>query len=100
MTPNKFPCGRINRRGFLADCGMGFTGLALGSLLQREGFAADSSAGDLTKGLQHFAPRAKTVIWYFMLGGTSHLESFDYKPAINKYAGKTVEESPYKSAVL
>lgn len=100
MTKNKFPCGRIHRRGFLADCGMGVTGLALGSLLQREGIGAEIEATDLANGLQHFAPRAKSVIWYFMLGGTSHLESFDYKPAINKYAGKTVEESPYKSTVL
>ncbi|WP_235934927.1 DUF1501 domain-containing protein [Candidatus Laterigemmans baculatus] len=40
------------------------------------------------------------MIWYFMLGGTSHLESFDPKPAVNQFAGKTIEESPYKSAVL
>ncbi len=35
-----------------------------------------------------------------MLGGTSHLESFDYKPAINRYTGLTIDESPYRSAVL
>src|SRR5262245_30031043 len=35
-----------------------------------------------------------------MLGGTSHLDSFDYKPEVNKHAGKTIDSSPYKSAVL
>jgi hypothetical protein len=81
---------------------MGFTGLALGAMLHRDGLvrAAEAphsaSSGDGT----HFAPKAKSVIWYFMLGGTSHLESFDPKPALNRYAGKTIDESPYKAAVL
>jgi len=35
------------------------------------------------------------VIWLFMIGGTSHLESFDPKPALNKFAGKTIAETPY-----
>jgi hypothetical protein len=94
--------GNVSRRAFLADCGMGFTGLALGAMLNREGYAADDTTEQWVPptGLPHFAPRAKSVIWYFMLGGTSHLESFDHKPEINKYAGKTVEMSPYKNAVL
>jgi hypothetical protein len=86
---------------------MGLTGIALGALLQRDGvargaepMAAPSDDNPVPDGLSHIAPRAKSVIWYFMLGGTSHLESFDYKPAVNKYAGKTIDESPYKSAVL
>ncbi len=94
---SEFPCGRTQRRQFLADCGLGFTGLALGSLLQRDGAAASSSP---PSGQPHFTPKAKSVIWFFMNGGTSHLESFDHKPAINKYAGLTIEESPYKSTVL
>ena len=36
----------------------------------------------------------KSVIWLFMIGGTSHMESFDPKPALNTYAGKTVAETP------
>jgi len=92
-------CGNINRRMFLADCGMGFTGLALGALLQRDGIIrADSPVGwTLPDGKPHFAPKAKNVIWLFMLGGVSHVETFDPKPALNKYAGKTIDETPYKS---
>jgi hypothetical protein len=78
---------------------MGLTGIALGTLLQRDGIARAAET-EQPEGLAHFAPRAKSVIWYFMLGGTSHLESFDYKPAINKHAGQTIDESPFKSAVL
>ena len=89
--PNQQP-----RRRFLADLGMGFTGLALGSLLARDGVVrADSPAA-----LPLIVPKAKSVIWYFMLGGTSHLESFDPKPALDKYAGLTIDESPFKSSVL
>ncbi len=50
-------------------------------------------------GRPHFAPRAKNVIWLFMIGGTSHLESFDPKPALNRYAGKTIAETPYAGAL-
>lgn len=92
-----FPCGRVRRRQFLADMGMGFTGLVLGALSQRP-LEAASSLGHATQ--PHFAPRARSVIWFFMNGGVSHLESFDPKPALNDYAGKTIEESPYHKAVL
>ncbi len=90
-------CGRT-RRGFLADCGMGFTGLALGAMLYRDGVAR--AAPGERPGQPHFTPRAKRVIWLFMLGGVSHLESFDPKPALNKYAGKTIDQSPFRDAVL
>ena len=72
---------------------------ALSTLLQSESQAAPAAHPGLPE-LPHFAPKAKSVIWYFMLGGTSHLESFDPKPAVNQHAGKTIDESPYKSAVL
>ena len=100
---SEFPCGQVRRRQFLADCGLGFTGLALGAMLGRESRAAGSPAASNDSGptgRPHFAPRAKSVIWFFMNGGTSHLESFDPKPALNKYAGQTIEESPYKSAIV
>ena len=81
------------RRQFLADAGMGFAGLALGSMLAREGLTRESAD---TGGLPHFKPRIKSVIWLFMVGGTSHLESFDPKPELNKYAGKSLDQTPYK----
>ncbi|MBI3862282.1 MAG: DUF1501 domain-containing protein, partial [Planctomycetia bacterium] len=98
MNSSQFPCGRIARRTFLADCGMGFTGLALGAMLVRDGALAQETSGEGTApdGLPHLFPKAKNVIWYFMLGGTSHLESFDPKPELTKHAGKTIEESPFK----
>ena len=76
------------RRTFLADAGMGFTGLALGSLLSDDGYAADAGTGQ--------TPKASSVIWIFLAGGVSHMESFDVKPALNKYAGMTFEETPFK----
>jgi hypothetical protein len=79
-------CG-VTRRSFLADCGMGFTGLAMAALLQRDGILRANEPSSPPDGRPHFAPRAKNVIWLFMLGGTSHLESFDPKPALNRYAG-------------
>ena len=42
-------------------------------------------------------PKAKSVIWIFLIGGMSHMESFDPKPELNKHAGKTIEESPFKA---
>jgi hypothetical protein len=93
---NSFPCGRVPRRTFLADVGMGFTGLALGAMLHREGVSSPSpGVWTPPDGKPHFAPKAKSVIWLFMIGGTSHLESFDPKPALNQYAGKSIAETPH-----
>src|SRR3954466_13088114 len=90
------PCGRIRRRTFLADLGLGFTGLALGALLNRDGIArAETAAWAPPTGKPLFAPKAKSVIWVFLSGGYSHLETFDPKPALNKYAGKTFEQTPF-----
>src|SRR5688500_5307222 len=104
-----FPCGRINRRRFIADLGMGFAGLAMSSMLARDGIVrADAvtpaSAGALPRTGPHFAPRAKNVIWIFLSGGVSHLETFDPKPILNNFAGKTYDETklpnPQKSPLF
>ncbi|MBI1918774.1 MAG: DUF1501 domain-containing protein [Planctomycetes bacterium] len=91
------PCCGVGRRAFLADIGMGFWGVALGALLYRDGVVrADAPPlGGPLDGKPHFPPRAKRVIWLMMRGGVSHLESFDPKPALAKYAGKTIGQSPY-----
>jgi hypothetical protein len=88
-------CGRVSRRTFLADVGLGFTGLALGALLHRDGVARADAPADLLDGRPHFPPKAKSVIWVFLSGGVSHLESFDPKSALNKYSGKTFADTPY-----
>ena len=92
----------VPRRTFLADMGMGFTGLVLGTMLARDGrVRAEDSIGvgpwTPPDGKPHFTPRAKNVIWLFMIGGTSHLESFDPKPALNRYAGKTYAQTPFQN---
>src|SRR6185436_462448 len=96
--PRNGLCGdRRSRRVFLADTSQGLTGLVLGTLLPRRVSAEDSwKAPD---GKPHFQPRAKRVIWLFMLGGVSHVESFDPKPVLNKYAGKQLSETPHKDVL-
>src|SRR5579864_5301762 len=94
-------CGRVSRRSFLADSGLGFTGLVLGAMLQRDGIGRAATVQDWARpnGKPHFPPKAKSVIWIFMLGGVSHVESFDPKPALSKYGGKTIGETPYKGVL-
>ena len=87
----------LSRRKFLADVGGGFTGLVLATMLYEDGIARAAVRPTDAAAL---VPRAKSVIWLFMLGGVSHLETFDPKPALNKYAGKTIDASPFKKAVL
>lgn len=81
----------LGRRDFLNRAGLGFGGVALQSLLLKDGFGA----GAHLDGHPQFAPKAKNVIWLFMRGGVSHMESFDPKPMLTKYAGKTIAETPY-----
>lgn len=96
MSHDSTTCRRCNhpRRAFLADLGMGFTGLALGAMLADDGRvrAAETTAA-------HFAPRTKSVIWIFLSGGYSHLETFDPKPALNDHAGKTFDKTPFENPV-
>src|SRR5258708_33418331 len=87
MKPNR-SLHSVPRRGFLADFGMGFTGLALGAMLNQNGVARAATGGwQPPDGKPHFTPKAKRVIWLFMIGGVSHMETFDPKPALNKYDG-------------
>lgn len=85
----------MQRRHFIADSGMGFAGLAAGSMLMADGVAK----GGAPTGQHHFPPRAKSVIWVFLSGGYSHMETFDPKPALNKYAGKTYADTPFPNPV-
>lgn len=87
-----------DRRVFLGDLGMGFTSLALGALLARDGVTR-AEAPAAAAGLPHHPPRAKAVIWIFLSGGYSHLETFDPKPALNTHAGKTFDATPFANPI-
>jgi hypothetical protein len=76
-----YPCGRIARRRFLFGMANGFLGSAIGGL-----WAAD---GRMPEALLTGAPRAKAVIYLFMCGGMSHIDTFD--PKDNKYAGTIMD---------
>ncbi|MEO2016901.1 MAG: DUF1501 domain-containing protein [Fuerstiella sp.] len=98
MTTQNF-CGRT-RREFLWQAGAGFTGLALTSMLDRDGFlgqqsvAADGAAdwaNPLAPKEPHFAPKAKNVIFFYCYGGPSHIDTFDYKPTMYGMDGKTID---------
>jgi hypothetical protein len=78
----------------LADLGMGTTGLALAMLLGNERARAHDSVSKPPTGAPHSRPKARNVIWIFLSGGYSHLETFDPKPALNRLAGKTYAELP------
>ena len=83
----------MHRRHFLSGMNTTLAGLALNSLLQQDELSAAHAA---PSGTAHFHPRAKSVIWLFMRGGVSHLESFDPKPMITKHAGKSIDETAWK----
>ena len=97
MKTNRHPrCSGVSRRTFLANTGMGFTGLALSALLFKDGVVqADTGEHHRPNGIPHFPAKAKSVIWIFMIGGVSHVESFDVKPMLTKYGGKTIDETPF-----
>ena len=80
----------ITRRAVLG-AGLGFGSVALQAMLQRESFGETGSS----RGLPDIPPKAKSVIWLFMRGGVSHMESFDPKPALTKYAGKAISDTPF-----
>ena len=86
----------ISRRDFWMRAGLGIGGLGLLDLLSQDGLlAADTSQACVAspEGLTspyapkqpHFKPRAKSVISLFMCGGVSHIDTFQYKPALEKY---------------
>ena len=73
--------------------GQGFGMLALGGLLGREGLLADPApaANVMAPRPPHFPAKAKSVIWLFMNGGPSHVDTWDYKPELEKRDGRELE---------
>jgi len=84
------PAAPCCRRSFLRRSGLGFGWLALASLLEREGLLA-APADPLAPKPPHFPPRAKAVIWLFMNGGPSQVDTWDHKPELEKKDGKSLD---------
>jgi hypothetical protein len=83
-----------SRRDFLRQTGGGAGALALSWLLARDGFAAGKPVGNpLAQRKPHHPPKAKSVIFLFMVGGPSPIDLFDPKPALVKWQGKPLPES-------
>src|SRR3954464_9699056 len=86
----------LTRRELLQRCGMGMGSLAVPALLAGSGVAAEEERridGPLAPRPPHFAPKAKRVIHLFMNGGPSHVDTFDPKPALKKWAGKPIPKN-------
>src|SRR6059058_2005021 len=82
----------VTRRDILARAGHGFGAIALGSLLGKPAAAA-ARVNPLAAKPPNFAPKAKSVIFLFMVGAPSHIDTFDPKPALKKYEGQQLPES-------
>src|SRR6266545_1214214 len=82
----------LTRRDILARAGHGFGAIALGSLL-RDTAQAKVRVNPLAAKPPNFAPKAKSVIFIFMVGGPSHIDTFDPKPALKKFEGKPLPPS-------
>lgn len=83
----------VNRRHFLGKLSLGIGSAALGSLLIPDLFSSSKDDQLAGIGLPHFAPKAKRIIYLHQNGAPSQLESFDYKPLLNKMAGQDLPES-------
>jgi len=90
------PAAGLSRRAFLNRFGMGLGGIAFASLMS-PGRLLSSEAGQpdhgMLNGRLHFPPRAKRVIYLFMAGGPSQMETFDYKPLLNERNGEQLPDS-------
>src|SRR5437588_10828801 len=92
----------LSRREVLRRIGGGFGALGLASLFREAGLlsAAPSPASKnlLAPRPPHFTPRARRVIFLFMNGGPSHVDTFDPKPMLAQQAGKSISEVMVKMA--
>lgn len=87
----------FTRRQLLCDSGLGLGRIALATLLATEALPRQTSADDALDPQiprePHFAPKARRVIYLFLHGGPSHVDLFDPKPELAKYAGQPLPES-------
>ena len=87
----------LSRRQMLRCCSTGFGALALSALLADPTYGATLQTGAKPGGaaaprLPHWRPRARNVIFLYMEGGVSQVDSFDYKPLLNRYHGRAPQE--------
>jgi hypothetical protein len=90
-------CGRT-RREFIWQAGCGFTGLAMAAMMAEDDLRNGKALADgikkftnpLAPKLPMFPAKAKSVIFLYMYGGPSHIDTFDYKPAMKGMDGKTI----------
>src|SRR4051812_21004366 len=93
--PSNTFCGRT-RREFLWQAGAGFTGLGMIDLLSRDGFFASRAEAGVVRSNPlapkepHFPGRAKSVIFLFMYGGPSQVDTFEFKPKLYELDGQTI----------
>ena len=92
----------ITRRHFFRQAGFGIGTIALSALFDRDGLARQSapSLNPMAPKAPHFAPRAKNVIYLFMMGAPSQLDLFDEKPTLKKYHDQKVPEEVIKKFKL
>ena len=76
------------RRRFLQEAGMGFGSLALAGLLQQESQAVSLDKNPLSLKQPHFPSKVKSIIWLFMTGAPSQVDTWDYKPELQKRDGQ------------
>lgn len=94
------PIAGLGRRAFLNRFGLGLGGIALGHLLNPARATAAPPAGRGILAAPHLPARAKRVIYLFMAGGPSQLETFDYKPLLNQRNGENLPDSVRKGQRL
>jgi hypothetical protein len=85
-----------SRRNFLRKSSLGFGSIALSSMLSPSlGVAKNFSSPNIfsTNSLPHFIPKAKRVIYLFQSGGPSQIETYDYKPLLEKWHGSEIPQS-------
>ncbi len=90
FVPNQTPCGNT-RRECLWQWGGGFAALPLVDLMTREAEAAGEAARPTSQQSPHFRSTVKQVVFFFLNGGPSQVDTFDHKPALEKYRGKSFD---------
>lgn len=93
MGCNHYHPAPLSRREMLARCANGFGAVALAALLDEWGYAADAprSKDPSLPRPSHFPAKAKNVIFLFMDGGPSQVDTFDYKPRLEKEHGEPIK---------